>query len=501
MRGTRGSVRKAVLRALACAAGLILAAPAATAAEPATFDIAAQPLPNALKVFAAQAKMQLLYRYDLVSHAMASPVRGRLDKHAALEQLLRGTGMEVIYSNDNIATVRPPGSETDTPGGVTRDDSTSSSTMAPSPAVTANTQGYTRLAEADGGTGVAAQSGPSSGTVEPRPLQEVVVVGVKQAISTAQQIKKTANTFVDSVTATDIGAFPDKSASESLQRLPGVNVNRLQSNDDSTHPSGEPTNILIRGLAQVRTELNGRDTFSADSGRGLNFNDISPELLSRADAYKNQTADMIDGGIAGTVDVRTRLPFDQEGHVLVASVQGDYGDRSKALTPAFSVLGSGSFSTEYGRFGVLADYARSHVITRTESVIMDKIDTYCSSGFGTASRAIINADGSIPCTANPFGGKGWAFAPDGVRYSQVDYDRTRIGSTVTLQYESNSKAVLATLQYTGSSYHNAWLENASHAILDGTYFGTSAFNPRTTTILGPASGTGPIIPGTPACNG
>jgi len=324
VRGSGCSVQKAVLRALACVAGLLLIAPDAAAAEPATFNIAAQPLPNALKAFAAQSKMQLLYRYDWVSHAMASPVLGKLEKHAALEQLLRGTGLEVVYSNEHIATIRPPGAEIDPPPRMTSDDQTGSSNPVPSgPAVTAKTHENGRLPRAAGGAGGGLQDGRSTDFEEPRPLQEVVVVGVKQAISTSQQIKKVAPTFVDSVTATDIGAFPDKSASESLQRLPGVNVNRLQSNDDSTHPSGEPTNILIRGLSQVRTELNGRDTFSADSGRGLNFNDISPELLSRADAYKNQTADMIDGGIAGTVDMRTRLPFDQDGHVLVASVQGD----------------------------------------------------------------------------------------------------------------------------------------------------------------------------------
>src|SRR6266436_1146110 len=234
-------------------------------------------------------------------------------------------------------------------------------------------------------------------------LETVIVLGVREAIATAQKTKRDADTVVDSISADDLGSFPDKSASDALQRLPGLNVNRLQSNDDSTHPSGEPTNVLIRGLTQVRTEFNGRDSFSADSSRVLNFNDISPELLGRADAFKNQTADMIEGGIAGTVDLRTRLPFDQEGHVLVASIQGDYGDRSNQLTPAYSVLASDSIRTELGRFGLLLDYARSHVVTRTESVIMDKIDTYCTSGYGTTDHAIVNADGRIPCTANPFG--------------------------------------------------------------------------------------------------
>src|ERR1700692_1433005 len=106
MRTNNRLVRMAVLQALACASGLVLATPGKASADPARFDIAAQPLPNALKNFAAQAKMQLLYRYDIVSHATASPVAGQLEKHAALEQLLRGTGLEAVYSNENTATIR-----------------------------------------------------------------------------------------------------------------------------------------------------------------------------------------------------------------------------------------------------------------------------------------------------------------------------------------------------------------------------------------------------------
>src|SRR6266404_1248435 len=101
-----GLVRMAVLQALACASGLLLATPGSASADPARFDIAAQPLPNALKSFAAQAKMQLLYRFDIVNHATANPVTGQLEKHAALEQLLRGTGLEAVYSNENTATIR-----------------------------------------------------------------------------------------------------------------------------------------------------------------------------------------------------------------------------------------------------------------------------------------------------------------------------------------------------------------------------------------------------------
>ena len=352
----------------------------------------------------------------------------------------------------------------------------------------------------DNGTTTAQQSdsngAPGSNTTTPTSVstdttdQDIVVVGVRRALENAQEIKKNAATVVDSISATDIGAFPDKSAAGALQRIPGISVNRLQSADDSTHPSGEPTGVLIRGLTFVRTEFNGRDSFSADSARGLNFNDVSPELLAGIDAYKNETADMIEGGIAGTVNLRTRVPFDQNGLVVTANVKADYGSFSKKVTPEFSGLISDNWNTGIGRFGLLADYAWSHVVTRTESVIMDKIDTYCSAGATDANgKAIIDSDGTIPCTANPFGGSGWAFAPDGIRYSQVDYDRHRHGAALAGQYDNGAGTLRATVQYVDSQYHNAWLEHASHAILDGTYFGTPAFDPRSTSILGPATGT------------
>ncbi len=105
MRTINGSVRKAVIQALACTSALLAIAGQARA-DPAQFDIAAQPLPNALKTFATQAKMQLLYRYDIVSRATATAVAGKLEKHTALEQMLRGTGLEAVYSNENTATIR-----------------------------------------------------------------------------------------------------------------------------------------------------------------------------------------------------------------------------------------------------------------------------------------------------------------------------------------------------------------------------------------------------------
>lgn len=328
-----------------------------------------------------------------------------------------------------------------------------------------------------------ASAGSQTATQDGQDTPAIVVVGVRKALENAANIKKNSDTIVDSITATDIGAFPDTSVAGALQRVPGITTSRLQSTDDSTHPSGEPTGVLIRGLTFVRTEFNGRESFSADSYRGLNFNDISPELMSGVDAYKNQTAEMIEGGIAGTVNLRTRLPFDQKGLVITGNAKATYGDRVGKWTGEFSGLISDSWETPIGKFGLLADFARSHVVTRTESVIMDKIDTYCTHVTGVGS------DGTIGCTGNSFGGSSWAYIPDGIRYSQVDYDRTRRGMSFAGQYESTDGSVKLTAQYTDSTYHNAWLERASHVIFDGNYFGTPAFNPRSSSILGPASGT------------
>src|SRR5258707_908586 len=432
MRSNNGLVRLAVLQALACASGLLLATPGSASADPARFDIAAQPLRNALKNFAAQAKMQLLYRYDIVSHATASPVTGQLEKHAALEQLLRGTGLEAVYSNESTATIRLiSAAEKAAPSGKTAIGDKPSPANSPPTSSTAPDQGPVSIRLAQANTAAQPPRGTASDSAaDTAAVPEIVVVGVRQALATSQEIKKDARTFVDSITATDIGAFPDKSASDALQRLPGITVNRLQSNDDSTHPSGEPTNILIRGLTQVRTELNGRDTFSADSARGFNFNDVSPELLYGVDSYKNQTAEMIEGGIAGSVNLRTQRPFDQDWQVIVVNGIQDYGDRSKHSTSEVSALLSDTINTDVGRFGYLVDIARSHVISRVESVSDDKIDTYCTGGYGTTSAAIVNPDGSIPCTGNPFGGSSWAFAPHRERYSRVDYDRHRTGNAI-----------------------------------------------------------------------
>ena len=321
---------------------------------------------------------------------------------------------------------------------------------------------------------VSAQTAPAAGADDAG--KEVVVVGVRKALKSAQQIKKNADTQVDSITATDIGAFPDKSVAEALQRVPGITVTRFAASDDSSHFSAEPSGVLVRGLTQVRTEFNGRDSFSADGARGLNFSDIAPELMAGIDSYKNQPADMIEGGIAGSINLRTRLPFDSKGQLLQFVGKANYGDISKNTTYDYSAIYANRWDTELGEFGFMADYANSHVVTATNGVIMGRIATYCSAGYSNVNGVIVNSDGSIPCTASPYGGTSWQYLPSNVTYSSNSYDRNRHGTALAAQWQNHEHTLVATLQYNDSYYHNKWTERTIEPVFHDLW-AAPAFNP------------------------
>jgi TonB-dependent receptor len=196
---------------------------------------------------------------------------------------------------------------------------------------------------------------------------EIIVTGYRKSLQNAQKIKRDANTLVDVITAEDIGALPDRSVAEALQRVPGVNISRFEQRNDPDRFSVEGSGVIIRGLPYVRSELNGRDIFSANGGRELSFNDVSPELLGRVEVFKNNTADMIDGGISGTVNLVTRKPLDRRGLHLAGTVEANYGDLAKKWSPGFSVLGSDTFETGIGTFGLQLAYAQSELVTRTDA--------------------------------------------------------------------------------------------------------------------------------------
>src|SRR5690606_17920383 len=201
-------------------------------------------------------------------------------------------------------------------------------------------------------------------------LDAVRVTGIRGSVYRAQDIKRDADTFVDSVTALDIGALPDRSVTETLSRIPGVTIDHFLSVGDPEHFSAEGGGVAVRGLTQVRSELNGRDSFSASGGRNRSFQDVPSERRGGVDVYKNQTAAMIEGGLGGTVDLRTRLPFDQDGRKVSASLSVNYGDFVEEYKPSGSLLYSNRWQTSAGEFGLLVDVARSELATRTDGLFV-----------------------------------------------------------------------------------------------------------------------------------
>jgi iron complex outermembrane recepter protein len=272
----------------------------------------------------------------------------------------------------------------------------------------------------------------SDGTIE-----EIVTTGIRQNLQSAQALKRNAETVIESITAEELGSFPDKSVAEALQRVAGITVNRFAASSDTAHFSAEPSGVIVRGLNQVRTEFNGRDTFSANSSRGLSWGDVSPELMSGVDTYKNQMAELIEGGIAGTVNMRTRLPFDQDDNTFAISAAANYGDLSDQWTPEMSGLFSKRWNTANGgEFGVMANAAYSKVETRSEGIQLYRMNRF---------HDVFGADTEY-------------FIPAIISARDNLYNRERKGFSMALQWASADDRLEFTTQYNRSEYNNAWEE-------------------------------------------
>ncbi len=147
------------------------------------------------------------------------------------------------------------------------------------------------------------------------PLEEVVVTGFRASLESSTEAKKESTGFTDSIFAEDIGKFPDTNIAESFNRVPGITISR--------EISGEGLNIAIRGLGTNFTKilLNGAPVAVASTGRTDSQNtnrevdlDLFPtELFTQLTVHKSSSAHMLEGGAAGTVDMRSARPFDQGG--------------------------------------------------------------------------------------------------------------------------------------------------------------------------------------------
>ncbi len=267
----------------------------------------------------------------------------------------------------------------------------------------------------------------------------VVVSGQRAALNSAQKIKQNSDEIVDSIVADDIGKLPDRSVTEVLQRIVGVTMDRSMAKGDPEHYSVEGSSVAIRGLSYVRSELNGRDSFSANGGRSLSFEDVPPELMAGVDVYKNPSAEQIEGAIGGLVNLRTALPFDFKGMKGAISAQDTYSTLKKGkASPSISGMFSNRWDTDLGQFGVLVDIASSKSGTRTDAF---QVEPYYP------RTDIVNGQ--------------TVYVPKGAQWRTLEFDRKREGAYGALQWKN--KSVESSLTFFKSQYNMQWDENAIFA--------------------------------------
>lgn len=259
-------------------------------------------------------------------------------------------------------------------------------------------------------TGTAsAQTAAGGGTKPDDSLTEVVVTGVRASVKSALDDKKNSDQLRDSIVAEDIGKLPDNNVIEALQHVTGVQISRN---------AAEATQLLIRGLPDIETLLNGREIFTS-TGRFITLQDIPAELLSRVEVEKSARADDIEGGIAGVVDVRLHRPFDFGGTEVAGTLRETHSSLSSHNDPTASLLASTRWDTGIGEFGLLGDvsYIRDHY---KEEIL----DNYISS----------QSIGPVPGSTGP---GGIAYLPLTQGGQSIVGDRERTSANLAAQWKPN----------------------------------------------------------------
>src|SRR5690606_17675248 len=170
--------------------------------------------------------------------------------------------------------------------------------------------------------------------------------------------------FTDSISAEDVGKLPDNNLAEALQRVPGVQISRT---------NGEGQQISLRGMGPsfARVLLDGMPVSVASEGsvdqqarnREFDFDVLPSEIFSMLQVSKTPRASLVEGGLSGTVNLRTPRPFDYNGFQGSYQLQGAYQSTSEEIDPRASFLISNNWD---GRFGALVSFSISQRTFRTD---------------------------------------------------------------------------------------------------------------------------------------
>ncbi len=204
----------------------------------------------------------------------------------------------------------------------------------------------------------------------------IIVKGLRKSLKSAVDRKRKAAQIVDSIDAEDAGKLPDNNVNEAIARITGVQIERER---------GEGSGLKIRGMEDVQTTLNGSPN-NTGIGRSASLNDIPAELLKSVQVYKNRTADQVEGGIAGTVNVDLRRPMDlRKGWTLAGSVRNVYADVGSTESPYASALIAKRFDTPIGEMGFLVNVSYQKNNYKEQWVTSESPETFWGGDFAGLS--------------------------------------------------------------------------------------------------------------------
>ena len=173
----------------------------------------------------------------------------------------------------------------------------------------------------------------------------IVVTGIRESFASSESLKRRAPQVVDAIVAEDIGKLPDLNTAETAARIPGLQVYRQ---------GGEAQNVLVRGLPFFTTTYNGREIFTAET-RVVALQDFPSSNIAALEVFKTSTADLVEPGLAGIVNVRSRKPFDFHDAELSGSAWGLYTRQGDSFRPNINLLATKRFDTGIGEIGILVE--------------------------------------------------------------------------------------------------------------------------------------------------
>ncbi|HEU4960509.1 MAG TPA: TonB-dependent receptor [Sphingomonas sp.] len=246
------------------------------------------------------------------------------------------------------------------------------SVLALSLAGVAHAQNAGAAQSANSDTNASASGDPQgqSANAEQHP-NDIVVTGVRASIVGALNVRKNSVQIVDSVVAEDVGKLPDNNVVEALQRVTGIQV--------TDRASGEAATVTIRGLPDAVTTLNGMNVFTSD-GQSFALQDIPANLVKEIDVYKTRSADQLETGLAGQIDVKTRRPFDFNGLAISGQIRGVYDEIADTYNPTGALLVSDRWHTGIGDVGILVNGSYTQAKYRTESATAGALVPFLTDG-------------------------------------------------------------------------------------------------------------------------